>query len=113
MDEMDIMDMEVIDILDNSDDDEIEIIDNIDGGDEEKNNKQLNVQKCLSSLKSSHLYKLYQSCPNRVPTPDLKVTAWGLCHWHKIIQAYVCSKEFMLTKKDCEILLEEMKRLVC
>ena len=109
---MDELDMEVIDILDDSDDDVIEVIDNIDGGDEEKNHKQLNNRKCLNSLKSSHLYKLYQSCPNRVSTPDLKVNAWGICHWHKIIQTYVYSEEFMLTKKDCEILLEEMKRLV-
>ena len=103
--------MEVIDILDDSDDDANAANDNIDRGDD-KNNKQLNNQKCLTSLKSSHLYKLYQSCPNRAPTPDLKVSAWGICNWHRIMQTYVYSQEFMLTKKDCEILIEEMKRLV-
>ena len=105
---MDELDMEVIDILDDSDDASA-VVDNIDGGDE-KDNKQLNNQKCLNSLKSSHLYKLYQNCPNRVPTPGINITAWGICNWHKIMQTYVYSHEFMLTKKDCEILLEEMKR---
>ena len=47
MDELDIEDMEVIDILDDSDDDVIEVTDNIERGDEEKNNKQLNNQECL------------------------------------------------------------------
>ena len=56
MDELDIADMEVIDIFDGNE-----------LSDEEKNDSNSNFfEEYRTSIKSSHFYKLYQNCPDRM-----------------------------------------------
>ena len=107
MDELDIADMEVIDIFDGNE-----------LSDEEKNDSNSNFfEEYRTSIKSSHFYKLYQNCPDRVATPDfdknlhispLKCSPW-LNRWANKIKNYVCSKKTSLSKEDVRLLLEDMK----
>ena len=60
MDELDIADMEVIDIFDGN-----ELSD-----DEKKDSHSNLFQEYRTNIKSSHFYKLYQNCPDRMATPD-------------------------------------------
>jgi hypothetical protein len=62
MDELDIADMEIIDIFDGNE-----------LSDEKKNDSNSNFfEEYCSSIKSSHFYKLYQNCPDRMATPELQ-----------------------------------------
>ena len=115
MDELDIADMEVIDIFDGNE-----------LSDEEKNESNSNFfEEYRTSIKSSHFYKLYQNCPNRMATPDLPENLHisplnleqfehlrnhrRLQKWANKIKNYVCSKKTSLSKEDVRLLLEDMK----
>ena len=108
MDELDIADMEVIDIFDGNE-----------LSDEEK--KRI-FEEYRTSIKSSHFYKLYQNCPNRMATPDLDENLHisllnhedirrypRLQNWANRIKNYVCSKKTALSKEDVRLLLEDVK----
>ena len=108
MDELDIADMEVIDIFDGNE-----------LSDEEKNDSNSNFfEEYRTSIKSSHFYKLYQNCPDRMTTPDLEKPSLNYEHlrnyprlnrWAYKIKNYVCSKKTSLSKEDVRLLLEDMK----
>ena len=112
MDELDIADMEVIDIFDGNE-----------LSDEEKNDSNSNFfEEYRTSIKSSHFYKLYQNCPDRMATPDLDENLHisplnhehlryypRLQKWALKIKNYVCSKKTSLSKEDVRLLLEDMK----
>ena len=71
------------------------------------------LEDCISSVKDSHVYRLYQNNPNRVPTPvwecDTNISTFKVDSWINQIRDHVYSSDFMLTKEDVEILLKEVK----
>ena len=112
MDELDIADMEIIDIFDGNE-----------LSDEKKNDSNSNFfEEYCSSIKSSHFYKLYQNCPDRMATPELQKNPHmsslnqehlrrypRLNRWANKIKDYVCSERTLLSKEDVRLLLEDMK----
>ena len=112
MDELDIADMEVIDIFDGNE-----------LSDDEKNDSHSNLfQEYRTNIKSSHFYKLYQNCPDRMATPDPPENLYTslLTHehlrkyprlqkWANKVKNYACSEKTLLSKEDVRLLLEDMK----